>query len=48
LMYSKKKGFKTLDWTYPDYASEGMLLFLSKIRDKYLVDLKTNKGKQND
>jgi hypothetical protein len=48
LMYSKKEGFKTLDWTYPDYASEGMLLFLSKIRDKYLVDLKTNKGKQND
>ncbi len=48
LMYSKKKGFTTLDWTYPDYASESMLSFLSKVRDKYLVDLKASKGKKND
>ncbi|MCD4719965.1 MAG: DUF4416 family protein [Desulfobacula sp.] len=45
LMYSKKEGFKTLDWTYPDYASQSMILFLSKVRDKYLLDLKAGKGK---
>lgn len=46
LMYSKKEGFKTLEWTYPDYASHSMLSFLSKIRDKYLLDLKASKGKK--
>jgi hypothetical protein len=45
LIYSKKIGFQTLDWTYPDYASKSMLSFLSKARDKYLVDLKAVKGK---
>ncbi len=45
LMYSKKKGFITLDWTYPDYASESMISFLLKVRNKYLIDLKASKGK---
>ncbi|MBU1341056.1 MAG: DUF4416 family protein [Proteobacteria bacterium] len=45
LMYSKKEGFKTLDWTYPDYASQIMISFLSKVRDKYLLDLKASTGK---
>jgi hypothetical protein len=48
LMYSKKNGFQTLDWTYPDYASETMLDFLSKVRNKYLEDLKAVKGIIND
>jgi hypothetical protein len=48
LMYSKKQGFKTLEWTYPDYACESMISFLSKVRDKYLLDLKASKGKKND
>lgn len=48
LMYSKKEGFKTLDWTYPDYASQSMISFLSKVRDKYLLDLKAGKGSKND
>ena len=48
LMYSKKHGFKTLDWTYPDYASKEMISFLSKVRDKYLLDLRADKGKKND
>lgn len=48
LMYSKKEGFKTLEWTYPDYASESMISFLSKVRDKYLWDLKVGKGIIND
>ncbi len=43
LMYSKTEGFKTLPWTYPDYASESMMSFLSKVRDKYLLDLKVKK-----
>lgn len=45
LIYSKKEGFKTLEWTYPDYASQSMITFLSKVRDKYLLDLKAGKGK---
>ena len=45
LMYSKKKGFQTLAWTYPDYASKTMISFLSKVRSKYLLDLKANRGK---
>ncbi len=44
LMYSKTDGFKTLPWTYPDYASESMIMFLSKVRDKYLLDLKARKN----
>ena len=44
LMYSKKKGFQTLEWTYPDYASKTMISFLSKVRSKYLLDLKANRG----
>ena len=48
LMYTKQKGFVTLDWTYPDYASEQMIDFLSKVRDKYLLDLRASKGKSDD
>ena len=48
LIYSKKEGFKTLAWTYPDYASQSMISFLSKVRDRYLRDLKADKGKKND
>ncbi len=48
LIYSRKKGFQTLDWTYPDYASETMIAFLSKVRDKYLLDLKAYKGNIDD
>ncbi len=48
LMFSKKEGFKTLDWTYPDYASKTMKSFLSKVRNKYLLDIKKDKRKKND
>lgn len=48
LMYTKKEGFKSLEWTYPDYASKSMISFLSKVRDKYLLDLKASKRKEND
>ena len=39
LVYQGKK-FCSLPWTYPDYADEKQLLMLSKIRAKYLVQLK--------
>ena len=48
LMYTKQNGFVALDWTYPDYASTQMIDFLSKVRSKYLLDLKAFKGKSDD
>ncbi|HCY88089.1 MAG TPA: DUF4416 domain-containing protein [Desulfobacteraceae bacterium] len=39
LMVSKN-GFKTLEWTYPDYASDQVFRFLGQVREKYLLDLK--------
>jgi Domain of unknown function (DUF4416) len=39
LVYQGKK-FCALPWTYPDYADERQLLMLSKIRAKYLLQLK--------
>lgn len=47
-MYAKKKGFQTLEWTYPDYAAESMIQFLTKVREKYLLDLKSVKGITDD
>ncbi len=35
-------GFEKLPWTYPDYADQPMLAFLTQVRNKYAVDLKTN------
>ncbi len=32
-------GFKSLAWTYPDYAGEEMTGFLTQIRKKYVLDL---------
>jgi hypothetical protein len=39
LVFQGKK-FCSLPWTYPDYADEKQLLMLSKIRAKYLLQLK--------
>lgn len=47
LMYSKTKGFTTLPWTYPDYASKEMISFLSRVRDKYILDLKNLQMKKD-
>ncbi|WDP86538.1 MAG: DUF4416 family protein [Desulfobacter sp.] len=44
LMYTKQ-GFKTLDWTYPDYASADIFQFLGQVRQKYILDLKAHKRK---
>ena len=39
LLYQKKE-FRTLPWTYPDYADKSMLLFLEQVRERYLLDIK--------
>ena len=39
LIYQNKK-FRSLPWTYPDYADEKQLLMFDKIRTKYLLQLK--------
>jgi hypothetical protein len=33
-------GFRTLPWTYPDYASAEIRQFLLQVRNKYSMDLK--------
>ncbi|MFH2044728.1 MAG: DUF4416 family protein [Pseudomonadota bacterium] len=37
--------FRTLPWTYPDYADEKMLTFLINVRDKYVADMKRGQDK---
>lgn len=39
LVYQGKK-FRSLPWTYPDYADEKQLMMFVKIRAKYLLQLK--------
>jgi hypothetical protein len=39
LFYQNKK-FRSLPWTYPDYADEKQLLMLGEIRATYLLQLK--------
>jgi hypothetical protein len=36
----QKGSFKKLPWTYPDYSDNGMLKFLEKVRNKYILDVK--------
>ncbi len=36
-----KNAFQTLPWTYPDYAEVTMQSFLTQVRNRYIVDLKT-------
>ena len=43
LIYQGKK-FCALPWTYPDYADEKQLSMLSKIREKYLLQLRMAYG----
>jgi len=41
LIYQKGE-FQTLPWTYPDYAQADIQAFLTRVRSKYLKDLKTD------
>lgn len=36
----RKGAYRALEWTYPDYAAEGLRSYLSVIRRKYVQDLK--------
>ena len=45
LLY-KDGGFKTLPWTYPDYADSMIFRFLKGVRTKYISDLKNIHQKQ--
>jgi hypothetical protein len=38
----QRGGYDKLPWTYPDYADEPILSFLSQVRSKYAVDLRTS------
>ena len=35
-----RNGFRTLEWTYPDYGEAGMRELFSKLRDDYAAQLK--------
>jgi hypothetical protein len=39
LMY-QDKSFRTLPWTYPDYAGDQMQGMLLRIRERYLLQLR--------
>jgi len=43
LIYTKGE-FQKLPWTYPDYADNKMLAFLSLVRKKYISDLNRTKN----
>ena len=36
----QKGAFRTLPWTYPDYADQLLIDFLTLVRKKYMLDLK--------
>ena len=36
----QKGAFRTLPWTYPDYADKHLIDFLTLVRNKYMLDLK--------
>jgi hypothetical protein len=40
----QKKAFRTLPWTYPDYADRRLIDFLSLVRNKYMLDLKNRES----
>ncbi len=36
----QKGAFQILPWTYPDYAADAMIVMLTRIREKYLLQLR--------
>ena len=43
LVYQRGR-FRSLDWTYPDYAEEPLINFLTSVREKYLCQLRALNG----
>lgn len=44
LVYKDGK-YNTLPWTFPNYKDENMIAFISKVREKYIIDLKNRNGR---
>ncbi len=36
----KRGSFRTLEWTYPDYADPAIIEYMNKVREKYMSQLK--------
>jgi hypothetical protein len=43
----QKGAFRTLPWTYPDYADSRLINFLTLVRNKYMLDLKKRSGQNH-
>ena len=43
----QKGAFRTLPWTYPDYADSRLIDFLTMVRNKYMLELKKNKDRSD-
>jgi hypothetical protein len=43
----QKGAFRTLPWTYPDYADRCLIDFLTLVRNKYMLDLKQAGNSRN-
>jgi len=43
----QKGAFRTLPWTYPDYADRRLIDFLTLVRNKYMVELKKTKNRSD-
>lgn len=44
----QKGAFRTLPWTYPDYAHKDLINWLVLVRRKHAFDLKSNQGTQGN
>lgn len=42
----KRKGFQPLEWTYPDYGSAEIIEILSRLRERYRVQLREFQGEK--
>ena len=43
----QKGAFRTLPWTYPDYADAPLQAFLTSVRDRYLYEVKIENTSSN-
>ncbi len=37
----RNKGYRPLEWTYPDFRAPGTLMILNRLRERYLLQKKT-------
>lgn len=41
LRYLRKVGYQSLEWTYPDYKTDGVRTFLERVRDRYMEQVRS-------